>query len=232
MKRKKEGLLFIVMIGMMAALTGCGDDPKPSPSVNVVAASQGGAKAEAVGDGTEDALPDSSEDPSATPSEEPTPEATETPTPEATEEPKETEEPKSEGKGKSYSDILGTYKVVAMSMGDICLDVRNEPEVKSARLVLKKNGKGTLAFDKDKEKIKWKLKKNKLTIIDSEGDTTLGAMGAIIEIVYEKEMIVFKTDAEESGKGAAYFARKGTDISWLKMMSVEEYNKMMEENQQ
>ena len=117
----------------------------------------------------------------------------------------------------TVEDLVGEYKGFAAEYMGYTYSL--EESGGTTNLTLSADGTGTIDFDEEASAItKWTLEENVVTLFD---DTDSAATGTV-----KHGVIVI--DFSGDGSMNAYYAKDGTDTSWVEIMSVAEIQELLE----
>ena len=117
----------------------------------------------------------------------------------------------------TMEDLAGEYK--AFAAGYMGYTYSLEETNGTSNLTLSADGTGKIDFDGNETAIpEWKVEGNIVSLTDDGGSTITGTV----------QHGVISFDFSGDGSGLAYYAKEGTDTSWVEILPVEEIKKLVE----
>ena len=206
MKEKRKITAWVLTVFMAAALlTGCGSSGQGQDA----AKTESSVKTESPAKTESSAKTETPAESKAAPAES-APSETEDPGEEVMEVLEETEV-------YTVEDMVGEYKGFAAEYMGYTYSL--EESGGTTNLTLSADGTGTIDFDGEASAItKWTLEENVVTLFD---DTDSAATGTV-------KHGVIAIDFSGDGSMIAYYAKEGTDTSWVEIMTVAEIQDLLE----
>ena len=199
MKKTSKITTWVLAVSMAALLTACGSSGQGQDT----AKTESSVKTESPAKTESSAKTEAPAESKAAPAES-APSETEDPGEEVLEVLEETEV-------YTVEDLVGEYKGFAAEYMGYTYSL--EEAGGTSNLTLLADGTGTIDFDEDTSGItKWTLEENVVTLID---DTDSAATGTVKHGVIILDFI-------GDGSAIAYYAKEGTDTSWVEIMTVAE----------
>ena len=205
MKKTSKITTWVLAVSMAALLTACGSSGQGQDT----AKTESSVKTESPAKTESSAKTEAPAESKAAPAES-APSETEDPGEEVMEVLEETEV-------YTVEDLVGEYKGFAAEYMGYTYSL--EEAGGTSNLTLLADGTGTIDFDEDTSGItKWTLEENIVTLID---DTDSAATGTVKHGVIILDFI-------GDGSAIAYYAKEGTDTSWVEIMTVAEIQELLE----